>query len=103
VRLVGLEPAGLMIRGRPGLVLVVGVVVWVVLITTLHAIVNGRGHGGGRAEARTLFHRAGRFQYACSLHVTGTLTLVIDPAPAPGLARLRWRLATAAGLERRPP
>jgi len=28
---------------------------------------------------------------ACSLHAAGTLTLVITPAPAAGLDRLRWR------------
>jgi hypothetical protein len=41
---------------------------------------------------RIPFRRPGRFQYACSLHAAGTLTLVIDPEPAAGLARLRWRL-----------
>ena len=47
---------------------------------------------GPRQIYRIPFRRPGRLQYACSLHVTGTLTLVIDPEPAPGLARLRWRL-----------
>jgi NitT/TauT family transport system substrate-binding protein len=35
---------------------------------------------------------AGRFQYACSLHAAGTLTLLVDAEPGPGLKRLRWRL-----------
>jgi hypothetical protein len=36
--------------------------------------------------------RPGRFQYACSLHAAGTLTLYIEAEPRPGPARLRWRL-----------
>jgi hypothetical protein len=47
---------------------------------------------GPRQTYRIPFRRPGRFQYACSLHAAGTLTLVIDPEPAAGLARLRWRL-----------
>ena len=45
---------------------------------------------GSRQIYRIPFRRPGRFQYACSLHAAGTLTLVI--APAAGLDRLRWRL-----------
>ena len=48
---------------------------------------------GSRQTYRIPFRRPGRFQYACSLHVTGTLSLLIEPPPAPGLERLRWRLA----------
>jgi hypothetical protein len=47
---------------------------------------------GPRQTYRIPFRRPGRFQYACSLHAAGTLTLLIDPEPAAGLARLRWRL-----------
>jgi hypothetical protein len=47
---------------------------------------------GSRQTYRIPFRRPGRFQYACSLHAAGTLTLVIAPAPAAGLDRLRWRL-----------
>jgi plastocyanin len=47
---------------------------------------------GSRQTYRIPFRRPGQFQYACSLHVAGTLTLVIAPAPAAGLDRLRWRL-----------
>jgi hypothetical protein len=47
---------------------------------------------GSRQTYRIPFRRPGNFQYACSLHATGTLTLVIAPAPAAGLDRLRWRL-----------
>ena len=47
---------------------------------------------GPRQTYRIPFRRPGRFQYACSLHATGTLTLFIDAEPAAGLERLRWRL-----------
>jgi hypothetical protein len=47
---------------------------------------------GPRQTYRIPFRRPGRFQYACSLHATGTLTLFIEPVPEAGLARLRWRL-----------
>lgn len=47
---------------------------------------------GSRQTYRIPFRRPGRFQYACSLHAAGTLALVIDPPPAAGLDRLRWRL-----------
>ena len=47
---------------------------------------------GSRQTYRIPFRRPGRFQYACSLHASGTLNLLIDPEPAAGLARLRWRL-----------
>lgn len=47
---------------------------------------------GSRQTYRIPFRKPGRFQYACSLHAAGTLALVIDPPPAPGLERLRWRL-----------
>ena len=48
---------------------------------------------GSRQTYRIPFRKPGRFQYACSLHAAGTLALVIDPPPAAGLERLRWRLA----------
>jgi plastocyanin len=47
---------------------------------------------GPRQTYRIPFRRPGRFQYACSLHGAGTLTVLIESAPAAGLARLRWRL-----------
>ena len=52
---------------------------------------------GSRQTYRIPFRRPGRFQYACSLHAAGSLSLVIDPPPAPGLDRLRWRLARLTG------
>ena len=51
---------------------------------------------GSRQTYRIPFRRPGTFKYNCSLHTAGTLTLVIDPPPAAGLARLRWRLASLA-------
>lgn len=39
------------------------------------------------------FHQASRYLFACSLHVTGQLTVIVEPSPAPGWERLRWRLA----------
>jgi hypothetical protein len=48
---------------------------------------------GSRQTYRIPFRKPGRFEYACSLHAAGTLSLVIvDPPPANGLERLRWRL-----------
>ena len=52
---------------------------------------------GSRQTYRIPFRKPGRFQYACSLHAAGSLSLVIDPPPAAGLDRLRWRLATLTG------
>ena len=53
---------------------------------------------GPRQTYRIPFRQPGRFQYACSLHASGSLTLVIEPAPTAGLARLRWRLEHARPL-----
>ena len=53
---------------------------------------------GSRQTYRIPFRQPGRFQYACSLHSAGTLTLVIKPAPTAGLPRLRWRLGRVAGI-----
>lgn len=39
------------------------------------------------------FQRASRYQFACSLHVSGQLDVVVEPTPEPGWARLRWRAA----------
>jgi hypothetical protein len=47
---------------------------------------------GSRQTYRIPFRKPGRFQYACSLHATGTLSLVIAPPPTAGIERLRWRL-----------
>lgn len=33
------------------------------------------------------------FDLACSVHPSGTISIQVSPPPAPGLPRLRWRLA----------
>ena len=52
---------------------------------------------GSRQTYRIPFRRPGRFQYACSLHAAGTLTLLIDAEPGRGVERLRWRLENLTG------
>jgi len=42
------------------------------------------------------FSRASTYQFACSLHVSGQLDVVVAPHPEPGWPRLRWRVAALA-------
>ena len=42
------------------------------------------------------FKLATSYQFACSLHVSGQLSVVVQPNPAPGWERLRWRVAMMA-------
>ena len=42
------------------------------------------------------FQKASTYQFACSLHVSGQLDVVVEPMPDPGWARLRWRADTIA-------
>lgn len=39
------------------------------------------------------FRQASSYQFACSLHVSGQLTVLVEASPAPGWERLRWRIA----------
>lgn len=39
------------------------------------------------------FRVASTYQFACTLHVSGQLSVIVQPAPAAGWERLRWRLA----------
>jgi hypothetical protein len=39
------------------------------------------------------FRQAASYQFACSLHVSGQLIVLVEPSPAPGWERLRWRIA----------
>jgi hypothetical protein len=39
------------------------------------------------------FRQAASYQFACTLHVSGQLIVLVEPAPAPGWERLRWRIA----------
>jgi hypothetical protein len=45
------------------------------------------------------FAAASTYNFQCSAHANGQLSIIVDPAPAPGWQRLRWRwnrLADAA-------
>jgi len=39
------------------------------------------------------FRQVATYQFACSLHVSGQLSVIVEPAPAAGWERLRWRIA----------
>ena len=39
------------------------------------------------------FHQASTYQFACTLHVSGQLYVIVQPTPAAGWERLQWRLA----------
>jgi hypothetical protein len=39
------------------------------------------------------FRKASTYQFACALHVSGSMNVVVEPEPAPGWERLRWRAA----------
>ncbi len=38
------------------------------------------------------FVQASTYSFQCSAHADGQLSVIVDPAPAPGWQRLRWRL-----------
>ena len=37
------------------------------------------------------FSRASTYTFVCTAHADGTLNVIVNPNPAPGLERLRWR------------
>lgn len=37
------------------------------------------------------FVQASTYSFQCSAHADGQLSVIVDPAPAPGWQRLRWR------------
>jgi hypothetical protein len=41
---------------------------------------------------RLPFEMASEYQFACSAHSSGQMTIIVDPFPASPLSRLRWRL-----------
>ena len=41
---------------------------------------------------RLPFELASSYQFACTAHASGQMTIVVAPMPASPLARLRWRL-----------
>src|SRR5262245_65300218 len=50
---------------------------------------------------RLPFRVASSYQFACTAHASGQLTVVVEPEPATPWARLRWRLrAWLAALSR---
>ena len=44
-------------------------------------------------DFRLPFAQASDYQFACSAHASGQMTVVVAELPNPGWARLRWRLA----------
>ena len=42
------------------------------------------------------FRMPSEYQFACLLHASGQLTVVVAPMPAPGWERLKWRVASLA-------
>lgn len=43
---------------------------------------------------RLPFSVASTYPFACTAHLSGQLTVVVAPLPAPGWARLQWRFAS---------
>lgn len=40
---------------------------------------------------RLPFSQAATYNFLCTAHANGQLNVIVDPAPAPGWERLRWR------------
>ncbi len=51
---------------------------------------------------RLPFEVASEYQFACSAHSSGQMTIIVDPFPASPLARLRWRARQLIESLRRP-
>jgi hypothetical protein len=45
---------------------------------------------------RVPFQVPATFDFACSVHEDGQVAIIVERAPSPGWARLRWRLLTAS-------
>lgn len=43
-------------------------------------------------DFRLPFAQAGEHPFDCTAHASGKMTVVVEEMPAPGLARLKWRL-----------
>jgi hypothetical protein len=43
---------------------------------------------------RLPFEMAASYQFACTAHASGQMSIVVDPYPASPWARLRWRVST---------
>ena len=44
------------------------------------------------------FRSASRVQFACTLHASGQLAIIVEPTPGAGWERLRWRLVSAVEI-----
>ena len=44
---------------------------------------------------RLPFEVASSYQFACTAHASGQMTVIVDPMPASPWARLRWRVQRA--------
>lgn len=51
---------------------------------------------------RLPFGVASHYEFACTAHASGQMTVVVDEMPATPLTRLRWRLGTLLRSGRRP-
>ena len=47
-------------------------------------------------DFRLPFETVSENQFSCTAHASGQMTVIVEPAPNPGLGRLRWRLAELA-------
>ncbi len=47
-------------------------------------------------DFRLPFETVSENQFACTAHSSGQMTVVVEPHPIPGVARLRWRLSELA-------
>jgi hypothetical protein len=47
---------------------------------------------------RLPFERASEYQFACSAHASGQMTIIVDPFPDSPWARLRWRVLRLASV-----
>ena len=46
-------------------------------------------------DFRLPFSEVSENQFDCTAHASGQMTVIVEPLPAPGWARLKWRLAAA--------
>jgi hypothetical protein len=51
---------------------------------------------------RLPFAVASRYQFACTAHASGQMTVIVDEMPASPWTRLGWRLSTLLRSGRRP-
>jgi len=44
------------------------------------------------------FRKASNYQFLCTLHASGQLSVIVEPMPELGWQRFRWRVLTLVGL-----